>query len=79
MPRFYFHVFNDLTVQDQEGQELADLETVRQQAVRECRVLAAESVREGHLNLAHRIEVRDSGDRPVVTVTFGEAVEIQRG
>ena len=73
MPRFYFHVFNDETTIDEEGQELADLEAARAVAVEAARGLVCESVKHGHLNLDHRIEITDEANARVMTVTFREA------
>lgn len=78
MPRFYFHLFNDLDVRDEEGLELPDKAAAIEQAVKNARVMAAESVCEGHLVLNHRIEIMDANGSAVATVRFGDAVEVQQ-
>jgi hypothetical protein len=76
MPRFFFHLFDDLDVPDGEGMDLPDHATARARALMEARVMAAQAVRQGRLNLEHRIEVTDERGAIVVTVSFGEAVSI---
>ena len=76
MPRFYFHLFNDTQVPDPEGIELPDATVALQRAVSAARAMAAESVREGHLILSHRIEVSDETGASGATVHFGDVVEI---
>lgn len=77
MPRFFFHLRDDLDVIDEEGTELPDLAAARRQAVKEARSLACEQVLHGRLNLAHYIDIEDDGGAVLATVTFGEVVEIE--
>ena len=42
MPRYYFHLLNDVDVPDQEGKELPDLEAARAQASFNIRFTAGE-------------------------------------
>ena len=77
MPRFYFHLFNDLTVHDEEGIELPNDAVAMQRAASNARQMAAESVREGHLILDHRIEVTNDQDATVGVVHFRDVVEIK--
>ena len=77
MPRFYFHLHNDLTSTDEEGRELADRGAACRAAEQDAREMAARSVQcHGHLNLAHYVEVTDERGESVVRVRFGEAVAI---
>jgi hypothetical protein len=76
VPRFYFHLHNDIDSLDEEGREVADTETARRMALVDARHMAAESVREGHLNRAHFVEVCSEDGKPLFRVTFGAAVEI---
>lgn len=78
MPRYFFHLHNDLETRDEEGLELPDLAAARQVAETEARAMAAQSVANGHLCLAHSIEVTDASGATVLVVRFGEAVEIVR-
>lgn len=38
--------------------------------------MAAQSVREGYLDLAHYVELVDEAGEPIARVTFGDAVRI---
>jgi len=73
MPRFYFHVYNDVVAIDEEGLELPDLEAAREQAMDSARELVCESIHKGHLNLDHRIEVEDDTHENVLTLTYRDA------
>lgn len=75
--RFFFHLHNDVLSFDEEGRELPDTDTARAVAEEEARTMAAESVRKGHLNLAHYVEVVDEAGDILFTVPFGEVVDIR--
>jgi hypothetical protein len=77
--RFYFHLHNDLDTLDEEGAELANEQAAKDHALKEARVMAAESVRLGTLNLSHFVAVTDSEGKPRFKVKFGEAVDITTG
>lgn len=78
MPRFFFHIHNDLVARDEEGLELADAEAAVREANRGARSLAAEQVMEsGRLVLHHYIDVEDMQGRLVARVTFGNAVSVE--
>ncbi|MDB5720278.1 MAG: hypothetical protein JWP15_896 [Alphaproteobacteria bacterium] len=77
MPQYFFHIFNDDIVMDEEGQELADLEAAREVALDSARDLVCESVQHGHLNLDHRIEVEDDKGETLLVLTFRDAFTIQ--
>lgn len=76
MPRYFFHLHNDIDADDEEGTELANAEAARSYAIESIRAVAVESVREGHLNLEHNIEITDEAGRNVVKVRFGEAIHV---
>jgi hypothetical protein len=76
MPRYYFHLFNDDTAFDREGIELSDAAEAMRCAAKDARIMAAESVRKGHLILDHRIEVTDENGAKVGTVRFRDVVEV---
>ncbi len=77
MPRYRFHIHNDLEVEDHEGTELSDLDAARRFAVRNARELICDSVREGHIDLRHHIEVADEAGARLFILTFGEAISIR--
>ena len=76
MARFYFHLYNDIVSKDEEGRELPDVDTARHDAQEDARNMAAESVREGELNLDHYVEVADDTGETLFRVTFGEVVKV---
>ena len=76
MPRYFFHLHNDLEVVDDEGRDLPGLEAARRAAEDDARQMASESVRQGHLDLAHFVEVTGDDGHPLFRVKFGEVVRI---
>jgi hypothetical protein len=77
MPRYFFHVFNDETCIDYEGQELPDLEAARQCARSEARILMCETLKKGEIVLSHHIAVEDDHGTSVFDVKFGDVVQIK--
>ena len=77
MPRFFFNLFDDAAVIDEVGVELPDLAAARQAAVEEARAVISEEVKNGRVDLGHRIEVEDESRRPVLVLPFSAAVEIE--
>ena len=77
MPLYFFHVYNDDVTLDDEGLELLDGEAAKAHAIKEARVLAAETVGKGHFVGHHRIEVLDENRENVACVRFDEAVEVR--
>lgn len=78
MPHFYFHLLNDMSVTDEEGLELPDIEAARVRAVQYALDMTAASVLEQRkINLHHRIEVADETGQTALTVEFGDVVTIE--
>jgi hypothetical protein len=78
MPRFYFHVLNDVETIDAEGAEFPHISAAIARAEREVRILAAESVKaHGHIVLSHCIQIEDEDGHAVAYVRFGDAIEIR--
>ena len=77
MPRYYFDIQDDLGSKDEDGLILPDLEAARSEAIKAARDLAAVQVKDGHLNLRHLIVVKDEDRQPLITVRFGEAVQVE--
>jgi hypothetical protein len=77
MPRFFFHVLDDLGCQDEEGRELADLEAAKAEAVKGARSLICGQVLEGRLALNHHIEIEDEAGNRVGDIAFRDAVRIE--
>jgi hypothetical protein len=79
MPRFYLHVCNgNGFVQDEEGQELADLEAARIEAIRSARSIMASDVQRGILDLSSFIEIENADRQLVQTLSFEEAVDLAK-
>ena len=76
MPRFFFHLYDDVVTKDEEGAELPDLAAARQRALENAREIACAEVLEGHLNLKHRIEVADETGAVQLTVHFADVVKL---
>lgn len=76
MPRFYFHLHDDLDAPDDCGADLPDLEAARAYAIANARDVACESIAKGHLNLEHFIEVTGDDGAPLLRVRFGDAVVV---
>lgn len=77
MPRYYFHVRNDIVAEDEEGTEFDSIDAAQEFAVESARDLVCHSVKQGHLNLDHYIEVADERGRQVLKVTFRDAFTIE--
>ena len=76
MPRFFFHLYDETVVVDEEGKELPTVAAARGEAARNARHMACAEVLDGHLGLNHRIEVTDARDEPVATVLFKDVVKL---
>ncbi len=78
MPRYFFHIHNDIDTIDEEGTELPDPDAARALGFDEARNLAAESIKtEGHLVLDHRIDIIDESGQEVASIRFGDAVIVR--
>ena len=77
MRRYFFHLFNSDTALDEEGEELPNDAAAFQEAITNARVMAAESVRKGHLILDHRIEVTCDDGRTLGNVYFRDVVQVR--
>jgi hypothetical protein len=78
MPRFYFHLHNDLDCSDEEGFELPDLEAARAHALEQARVTFAETAKDhGRVVLHHRIDIEDRSGVVLDTVYFRDAVSVE--
>jgi hypothetical protein len=77
MPLYYFDVHGDETIIDEDGIDLDDARAARAFAVRTARLVAADSVRRGHLVKHHRVEILGEDRKLLGEVRLGEAVEIR--
>lgn len=79
MPRFYFHLHNDIEAVDSEGREYSDLEAAIAAARHQARQLAGETVKEkGRIVLSHRIDIEDERGSVLATVAFGDVVSVEQ-
>ena len=76
MPRYFFHVYDDVITHDEEGLELPNAAAARLKAIRGARDIISEQVRHGHFVLSHWIDVVDEQGENVLTVAFRDAVRI---
>jgi hypothetical protein len=78
VPRYFFHIYEDEVIRDEEGVVLADAEAARRQAMAGIRDMMCGQVREGRLVLHYRVEVEDDAGAPVLVIPYAEAVAIER-
>lgn len=77
MPRFYFHVHNDIDAKDEQGITLADLAAAKQAAIEGARAMMAEHVTKGRpVTLHHRIDVADESGKVLASLPFRELITI---
>lgn len=78
MPRFYFHLRNQMSVDDDEGIELPDLAAARERAEQYAVHMSAVSVvEERKLTLHHHIRVADERGETLFKVTFGDVISVE--
>ena len=77
MPRYFFHLYDDVVSRDEEGLELPDQASAARKAIASARHMACQEVLEGHLNLNHRIEIENEAGEVVLTVRFEDAVKME--
>jgi hypothetical protein len=77
MPRYFFHLHNDIEAADPEGRELPGPAEARAAAVVEARAVMMENVQKGRIKLSHRIDVLDETGSLVESVTFADALTVE--
>ncbi len=78
VPRYYFHLINDMDVADFQGVELSNLEDARSEAVHQARGMIGEMTKtEGRIVLSHRIDIEDEEGRVLDSVVFRDIVRIE--
>ena len=77
MPRYFFHVYDDIIAHDEEGSQLPNEAAARLQALKGARELAAEQFKRGYLVRSHWIDVADEEGEIMMRVTFGDAVDVK--
>ncbi|WP_129794368.1 hypothetical protein [Sphingosinicella sp. CPCC 101087] len=80
MPRYRFHIRDDIHADDDEGRELPGLEAAREAALEGARDLVCDAIkRQGNVNLDHYIEIADDRGETLLKVTFREAFTVTGG
>ncbi len=78
MPRYFLHICDRVGIhEDTEGRELPNLAAARAAAINEARAILEAELRLGVLDLNSIIEIEDETGKPLMTVPFADAVEIQ--
>ena len=78
MPRFYFHLINDMDVPDLEGVDLPDLDAARAAAVDQARGMMGEMAKtDARIVLHHRIDIEDEQRRVLESVIFRDIISIE--
>ena len=77
MPRYFFHVVDDLDTVDHEGLELPNIEAAKAGAVEAARALICETVKDGHIALDHWIDIQNEAGVVLETVLFRDVIEIR--
>jgi hypothetical protein len=78
MPRYFFHLRNDVDAPDREGVQLTSLDAAEQFALRTARFNAAETIKdEGRFVGDHCIDIEDEDDTVLETIYFRDAVAIE--
>ena len=79
VPRYYFHLYDDMDVLDDEGREFPDVEAALKEAMHQARTVAGYVIiGTGRLTLSHRIEVADEAGKVLGSVCFGDVVAVAR-
>lgn len=77
MPRYYFHMFSDVTCLDKQGTEFPDAEAAVTHARDRVVSVIAEMVKETRkITLSHHIDIEDDDGAPVARVRFADVVEV---
>jgi len=77
MPRYRFHIYDDIETLDEEGREFPDFAAAHTEAIGSARhLMAADITGKGELDLGHWIELEDD-DGEVAVVNFRDAVTIK--
>jgi hypothetical protein len=78
VPRYFFHLHNDLDVPDEEGLECTDLESAKACAAAQAQILMGETLKEdGRIALSHRIDIEDAQGNVLATVPFKNVVTVE--
>jgi len=77
VPRYFFHVYDDIIALDDEGVELPNEKAARLHATIGARDIMAAQVKHGYLVRSHWIDVTDEQGEALFTLSFEDAVDIK--
>jgi hypothetical protein len=77
MPLFYFNVFADEPLIDNDGIELDGLGDAFAHAADMACIFASRTVLQGHVTLSHYVEIANYTRERVGRLCFGDAVELR--
>ena len=78
VPRYYFHLINDMDVRDEEGKDLPDPAAAHAHALEQICAIAGEMAKdEGRIVLGHRIDIEDEHCAVLESVWFRDALQIE--
>ncbi len=77
MPRYFFHLYDDVIAHDEEGMELPNVAAARLNALKGARDIIAEQVKRCYFVSSNWIYVVDEQGDPVMTLTFRDAVDVK--
>jgi hypothetical protein len=78
MPKYFFHLHNDIDVPDPEGTQLTDLGAAHTYAANQVCDLMGETIKEERrLVLHHRVDIEDERGAVLDTVWFREVVAVE--
>jgi Domain of unknown function (DUF6894) len=77
VPRFYFHLVDELLVPDLDGIDFVDSNAARAAAVEGIRGMICDQVKRGRLCLGCSMEIVDEAGERVAVLRFSDAVRIE--
>jgi hypothetical protein len=78
VPRFFFHLHDDVDLPDPEGIEVPDLAAARKHArVTVLDLMCGAMKTGGRIALQHRIDIEDEEGRVLDTVRFADVVKLE--
>ena len=78
MPRYFFHLHDDLDIPDDLGADLPSLDGAIAYACRQARHLAGQMVIEtGRIVLGHRIDIEDENGVVLDSVHFRDVIKVE--
>jgi hypothetical protein len=78
VPRYFFHLYNDVEARDAEGVEMPNIGAARMVAIQSARFTIAETIKvQGRFVGDHRIDIENAEGQVLDTVYFADAVTIE--